>query len=175
MAVIAWRLPADQRHAVRPLSLRPGRSRGVAHPCRRGDPVPVFVQLRRDHELRRGLCRATGGDAERRCTSRTFCVTILATRPFLGRYADRVGPCARIVPCLVADRAWRSRCWPWATTRAGFIVSAILFGAGFGSAYPIFVAHLMHHVARHRRGATFGALIGALTPASARARLPSAG
>ena len=37
----------------------------------------------------------------------------------------------------------------------------LLFGVGFGSAYPIFVAHLMHHVAEHRRGATFGALIGA--------------
>jgi predicted MFS family arabinose efflux permease len=49
----------------------------------------------------------------------------------------------------------------WATTRPGFVVSAMLFGVGFGSAYPIFVAHLMHHVADHRRGATFGALIGA--------------
>ena len=42
-----------------------------------------------------------------------------------------------------------------------FVVSAMLFGLGFGSAYPLFVAHLMHHVAEHRRGATFGALIGA--------------
>ncbi len=42
-----------------------------------------------------------------------------------------------------------------------FVVSALFFGLGFGSAYPIFVAHLMHHVAEHRRGATFGALIGA--------------
>ena len=42
-----------------------------------------------------------------------------------------------------------------------FVVSAVFFGLGFGSAYPIFVAHLMHHVAEHRRGATFGALIGA--------------
>jgi len=49
----------------------------------------------------------------------------------------------------------------WVTTRAGFVVSAMLFGAGFGSAYPIFVSHLMHHVPDNRRGATFGALIGA--------------
>jgi predicted MFS family arabinose efflux permease len=48
-----------------------------------------------------------------------------------------------------------------ASTRLAFIVSALCFGLGFGSAYPIFVAHLMHHVAEHRRGATFGALIGA--------------
>jgi MFS family permease len=45
--------------------------------------------------------------------------------------------------------------------RLGFVGSGVLFGLGFGSAYPIFVAHLMHHVAEHRRGATFGALIGA--------------
>ena len=39
--------------------------------------------------------------------------------------------------------------------------SAIVFGVGFGSAYPVFVAHLMHHVSEERRGATFGAMIGA--------------
>ena len=48
-----------------------------------------------------------------------------------------------------------------ADSRPMFVVSAMLFGVGFGSAYPLFVAHLMHHVAEHRRGATFGALIGA--------------
>ena len=36
-----------------------------------------------------------------------------------------------------------------------------MFGTGFGSAYPIFVAHLMKKVDNQRRGATFGALIGA--------------
>ena len=48
-----------------------------------------------------------------------------------------------------------------ATTRTGFLVSAFVFGTGFGSAYPIFVAHLMKKVDNQRRGATFGALIGA--------------
>jgi predicted MFS family arabinose efflux permease len=42
-----------------------------------------------------------------------------------------------------------------------FVVSALLFGVGFGSFYPLFVTHLMHHMPEHRRGATFGALIGA--------------
>ena len=90
-----------------------------------------------------------------------FCLTIVATRPFIGRYADRIGHARVIVPCLalivlgvalLAAGRQRGRC---------FIVSALLFGVGFGSAYPLFVAHLMHHVADHRRGATFGALIGA--------------
>ena len=29
-----------------------------------------------------------------------FCLTIVATRPFIGRYADRVGHARVIVPCL---------------------------------------------------------------------------
>ena len=48
-----------------------------------------------------------------------------------------------------------------ADSRAMFVVSALLFGVGFGSVYPLFVAHLMHNMPEHRRGATFGALIGA--------------
>ena len=89
-----------------------------------------------------------------------FCLTIIATRPFIGRYADRVGHARVIVPCLVMIvlGVWVLAI---ADSRPMFIVSAMLFGVGFGSAYPIFVAHLMHHVADHRRGATFGALIGA--------------
>ncbi len=89
-----------------------------------------------------------------------FCLTIVATRPFIGRYADRAGHARIIVPCLVMIVLG-----VWALALAGsplmFVVSAMLFGLGFGSAYPLFVAHLMHHVAEHRRGATFGAMIGA--------------
>ena len=89
-----------------------------------------------------------------------FCLTIVATRPFIGRYADRAGYATIIVPCLamIVLGVWVLAI---ADSRPMFIVSAMLFGVGFGSAYPIFVAHLMHHVADHRRGATFGALIGA--------------
>ena len=90
----------------------------------------------------------------------TLCLAILATRPFIGRYADRVGHARVIVPCLalIVIGVW---VLALADSRPMFVVSALLFGVGFGSAYPIFVAHLMHHVADHRRGATFGALIGA--------------
>ena len=89
-----------------------------------------------------------------------FCLTIVATRPFIGRYADRAGHARIIVPCLVMIvlGVWMLA---FADSPPMFVVSAMLFGLGFGSAYPLFVAHLMHHVAEHRRGATFGALIGA--------------
>jgi MFS family permease len=89
-----------------------------------------------------------------------FCLTIVVTRPFIGRYADRAGHAHVIVPCL-AMIVLGVGLLSIADGRDMFVASAILFGIGFGSAYPIFVAHLMHHVAEHRRGATFGALIGA--------------
>ena len=104
-----------------------------------------------------------------------FCLTIIVTRPFIGRYADRVGyaACSCRASSLIVAR--RRRCWRSPTAAADFVASALLFGIGFGSAYPIFVAHLMHHVAEHRRGATFGASSARSTPASAPARSRWAG
>jgi len=37
----------------------------------------------------------------------------------------------------------------------------LIFGMGFGSAYPVFLAHLLRHVSDRRRGAMFGSIIGA--------------
>lgn len=89
-----------------------------------------------------------------------FSLTILCTRPFIGKWADRIGHTRLIVPCL-AMIVLGIAVLSMAGDRATFVVSALLFGVGFGSAYPIFVAHLMHHVEERRRTATFGALIGA--------------
>jgi predicted MFS family arabinose efflux permease len=36
-----------------------------------------------------------------------------------------------------------------------------VFGAGFGSAYPAFAAHVMSHVDASRRGAAFGGILAA--------------
>ena len=87
-------------------------------------------------------------------------LAILSTRPFIGRYADRVGHTRIIVPCLVLV-VLGIAILPIADSRAMFALSALMFGIGFGSVYPVMVAHLMHHMPEHRRGATFGALIGA--------------
>jgi MFS family permease len=89
-----------------------------------------------------------------------FSLAILCTRPFIGRYADRIGHTRLIVPCLVMIVIGIA-VLSIATDPATFVASALLFGVGFGSAYPVFVAHLMHHVAENRRTATFGAMIGA--------------
>jgi predicted MFS family arabinose efflux permease len=41
------------------------------------------------------------------------------------------------------------------------IASAIAFGLGFGTAYPVYVGYVMHGVSARRRGAAFGAILAA--------------
>ena len=77
-------------------------------------------------------------------------LAILSTRPFIGRYADRVGHSRIIVPCLVLVVLGVSLL-PIADSRPMFVVSALLFGVGFGSVYPLLVALLMHKMPEHRR------------------------
>ncbi|MGE3275395.1 MAG: MFS transporter [Vicinamibacterales bacterium] len=89
-----------------------------------------------------------------------FSLTIVFTRPFIGRIADQVGYRRVLVPCLamvVAGFALLAL----GGTRGLMSASALLFGVGFGSAYPVFIAHVMRHVDDARRGAAFGGIIGA--------------
>ena len=44
-------------------------------------------------------------------------------------------------------------------TRGSLVASALVFGLGFGTAYPTFVAYVMHDVDARRRGAAFGAVL----------------
>lgn len=160
MAIIAWRLPKDTTHAaaasreLRPRDLIEWRVLVAGftlflYSFSYGG-ITSFVAV---HAEQLGV-------SPRALYFTVLSFAILGTRPFIGRYADRVGHTRIIVPCLVlvvlgviilavADR------------RPMFVISALLFGVGFGSVYPLFVAHLMHNMPEHRRGATFGALIGA--------------
>ncbi len=86
--------------------------------------------------------------------------SIVLTRPFAGRLADRIGHLRVFVPSLVAIVAGlvllaRS------SGRTSLVVSALVFGAGFGTAYPVFAAHVMQRVPQHRRGAAFGSILAA--------------
>lgn len=158
MAVIAWSLPPDKRHD-HPRSMHPrdliewpvlvGAMTLFLYSFSYG-AITSFVAVYAD----------SVGVSPRALYFSAFCLTIIATRPFIGRYADRVGHARLMVPCLalIVAGVW---VLAMADSRTLFLVSAVLFGVGFGSAYPIFVAHLMKHVAEHRRGATFGAMIGA--------------
>ena len=159
MAFIAWRLPPDTQREMPPLSLRPsalvewrvmvGAVTLFLYSFSYGG-ITSFVAIYAD----------TVGVTPRALYFTVFALSIVATRPFLARYADRIGHARMIVPCLML-MVTGIVVLTVASTRPTFIASAVLFGIGFGSAYPIFVAHLMHHVPDNRRGATFGALIGA--------------
>ncbi len=158
MAFLAWRLPPDRLHAeqrsLHPSDLIEWRILIVA--------VTLFLYSFSYGGITSfvAVYAESVGVTPRALYFTVFCLTIVATRPFIGRYADRAGYARIIVPCLalIVLGVWVLAI---ADSRPMFIVSAMLFGVGFGSAYPIFVALLMHLVADHRRGATVGALIGA--------------
>jgi MFS family permease len=90
----------------------------------------------------------------------TLAVVILLTRPLSASLADRIGYRRVFVPCLVLISCGLAILTLW-HTRASLIASAVVFGIGFGTAYPVFVAYVMRDVDASRRGAAFGAILAA--------------
>jgi len=87
-------------------------------------------------------------------------VAILASRPLLGRVGDRFGYRRVFLPSLVVITIGLLLL-TIAHTRAGLVASAIVFGLGYGTAYPVFAAYITHGVGEERRGAAFGAILAA--------------
>ncbi len=87
-------------------------------------------------------------------------IVILFTRPLLGRLGDRWGYKRVFIPCLVLI-ACGMGLLAVGGTRSWMIASAIVFGIGFGTAYPSYVGYVMQDVGANRRGAAFGALLAA--------------
>lgn len=87
-------------------------------------------------------------------------IVILVTRPLSGRLGDRLGYRRIFVPCLALIAIGL-----FCLTRGGSLfwqlTSAIVFGTGFGTAYPVFVGYALQHVSAERRGAAFGAILAA--------------
>lgn len=90
----------------------------------------------------------------------TLAIVILLTRPLLGRLGDRLGYKQVFVPCLVLI-AGGLGILAFGGTRELLIGSAIVFGVGFGTAYPTYVGYVMKGVSASRRGAAFGAVLAA--------------
>jgi MFS family permease len=87
-------------------------------------------------------------------------IVILVTRPIAGRLGDRFGYARVFVPCLVLISIGMA-CLAAGGTRGWMILSAVIFGIGFGTAYPVYVGYVMQDVAADRRGAAFGAILAA--------------
>jgi MFS family permease len=90
----------------------------------------------------------------------TLAVVVLLTRPMAGRLGDKLGYKRVFVPCLVLITAGLT-CLALGGSRTLMITSAILFGTGFGTAYPVYVGYVMRGVSAARRGAAFGAILAA--------------
>jgi MFS family permease len=89
-----------------------------------------------------------------------FSIAILVTRPYVARLGDRVGHRRVLLPCLVLVM-FGFALLAVGGSRTVFVISALVFGTGFGSAYPLFLGHLMRHVDPARRGAAFGSILAA--------------
>ncbi len=87
-------------------------------------------------------------------------VVILVTRPLSGRLGDRLGYTRVFIPCLLLISVGLALLAA-GSTRSWMLASAIIFGAGYGTAYPAFVGYVMQGVSAERRGAAFGAIIAA--------------
>lgn len=90
----------------------------------------------------------------------TLAVVILLTRPVLGRLGDRFGYTNVFVPCLVFI-AGGLAVLAFGGTRGLQLLSAVIFGIGFGTAYPTYIGYVMKGVSAERRGAAFGAILAA--------------
>lgn len=90
----------------------------------------------------------------------TLAVVMLLTRPISGRFADRIGYRRMFMPSLVLIAVGLA-VLALPATRTSLIVSASLFGLGFGTAYPVYAAYVMRDIDATRRGAAFGAILAA--------------
>ncbi|PWT79626.1 MAG: hypothetical protein C5B57_13655 [Blastocatellia bacterium] len=87
-------------------------------------------------------------------------IVILISRPAAGRLADRLGYRRLLIPSLVFITAGLTLL-AFRGTRAWTVASAVVFGLGFGTSYPVFVAHVLRDIEATRRGAAFGAILSA--------------
>ena len=89
-----------------------------------------------------------------------FAIVILATRPILGRLGDRIGYKQVFIPCLILISCGMALL-SLGGSRPWMLLSALVFGVGYGTAYPTYVGYVMRGVRADRRGAAFGAILAA--------------
>lgn len=78
-------------------------------------------------------------------------IALLVSRIFLGRLADRYGRAALIFPGIILA-ALALAILPLAYSLSYFVISASLFGLGFGAAQPATMALLIDRVGAEKRG-----------------------
>jgi MFS family permease len=161
MAVIAWRLP--EHPAAEPLTATAGRPRRGILEWR---VLLISMSLFLYSFGYGGITSFTAMYADANGVSpkgiylTLLALVILVTRPLSGRFGDRLGYKRVFAPCLVLISVGLA-CLAFGGTRGWMIASAVIFGAGFGTAYPVYIGYVMQGVAADRRGAAFGAILAA--------------
>ena len=161
MAGIAWSLPVEpvrEPHAAR----EPLRLQGLVEWRVVGVSMSLFLVSFGYGGITSfaALFAERSGVAPKGIFFTVFALVVLLTRVFAGRIADEVGHRRFVMPCFVLTSAGMALLAA-ATSRAGMVVAAAVFGLGFGSLYPAFAAHVVKHVDPRRRGATFGGILAA--------------
>jgi MFS family permease len=87
-----------------------------------------------------------------------FAGIVLLTRPFSGRFADRVGY-VRVFLVSIVTMTVGQALLAWSGTREFQMASALFFGLGLGTAYPAYAAWVINKVGPERRGAAFGSIL----------------
>jgi len=158
MAAIAWRLPPD----VRPAGARGARTGPLVEWHVLALSLTLFLYSFGYGAITSfvALYADASGVRPKGIFFTTFALTVLVTRPISGPISDRVGHRRVFLPCLgliVAGLALLAL----DGSRRGLVTAAIVFGTGFGTAYPAFAAYVMQHVDDSRRGAAFGSILAA--------------
>ena len=174
MAAIAWALPDDRREAG---------ATAVEAPAEPVSPVPLTVgSFVRSHIEWRVFWLAVTtalvsfgygaitsfsalfaddlGVEPRSLFLSVMAVTTVLGRLLVGRAIDAIGPRRVLIPCLIAP-AVGMVCFALAQGRVTLVLSALVFGAGFGLMHPAFTTYGLEHVPVRRRGAAFGAMLAA--------------
>jgi MFS family permease len=168
MVAIAWRLPEPTRHHQP--DGREGTIRSRSHWLALADllewrvtvaAVALFLAVFGHGGVTSFVAiyaREQGAPAGLYFTA--FAISIALTRTFVGRLADRVGHVRVLVPCL-ALTVVAYGILAMGGRRPLIVASALVHGAGLGSVYPVFAAHVMKQVDPGRRGAAFGGMLAA--------------
>jgi MFS family permease len=90
----------------------------------------------------------------------TMAVAVIVIRLFTSHLGDRFGVKAILYPSLLLVPV-AFVILAFAHTRGGFITSAAIFGAAWGSAYPAFAAFIMENTDPERRARSFGSIVWA--------------
>src|SRR5688500_15649449 len=164
MAIIAWRLPDDRPEGLDASALPP-------RPTTLGDLVEwrVLALSVAMALIAFGYGSLTSFSAlfadELGITPKSLFLTVMAAtilvgRITVGRFLDRIGHREALLPCLAAT-ALGMGLLAMAHGKVMFVLAALVFGTGFGLAYPAYTAYIMKRIPWWRRGAAFGAMLAA--------------